>query len=87
MPIEKGFSLASRLANAPVSFVTYLGKTFWPHDLTVFYPFADQLPVWQVWGCVLLIIVISAAVILMIKQSAVSLCRMAVVRNNPFAGN
>ncbi len=68
MPIEKGFSLTSRLANAPVSFVTYLGKTFWPHDLTVFYPFADQLPVWQVWGCVLLIIVISAAVIVMTKS-------------------
>ncbi|MFZ1037569.1 MAG: tetratricopeptide repeat protein [Smithella sp.] len=67
-PLEKGFSLASRLANAPVSFVTYLEKIFWPHDLSIFYPFSDQLPVMQVWGCVLLIIVISAAVILMIKQ-------------------
>jgi len=67
-PSEEGFSLASRLANAPVSFVTYLGEIFWPHDLSIFYPFADQLPVLQVWGCVLLIIVISAATISMMKR-------------------
>src|SRR5208337_4804419 len=64
-PLEKGFSLASRLANAPVSFVIYLGEIFWPHDLSIFYPFADQLPRLQVGGYVLLIIVISAATISM----------------------
>ena len=44
------------------------GKHSGRHDLAVFYPFADQLPLWQVCGCVLLIIVISAAVILMMKR-------------------
>jgi hypothetical protein len=67
-PLEKGFSLTSRLANAPVSFVIYLGEIFWPHDLSIFYPFADHLPILQVWGCVLLIIVISAATISMMKR-------------------
>jgi tetratricopeptide (TPR) repeat protein len=62
------FPLTSRIANAPVSFVTYLGKTFWPHDLAVFYPFSDQLPIWQVLGATLLIIVISSAVIVMVKR-------------------
>ncbi len=62
------FPLDSRIANAPVSFVTYLEKTFWPHDLAVFYPFSDQLPVWQVLGPSLLIIVISAAVIVTVKR-------------------
>ncbi|MGD0168398.1 MAG: tetratricopeptide repeat protein [Smithella sp.] len=61
----KAFSLMSRLANAPVAFVTYLGKTLWPYDLAVFYPFSDQLPVLQVLGATLGIIVISAAVIVM----------------------
>jgi protein O-mannosyl-transferase len=62
------FSIRSRFANAPVSFITYLEKTFWPHDMAVFYPFSDQLPVWQVWGSTILIIVISVAVILMVKR-------------------
>ncbi len=57
------YPLYSRLANAPVSFITYLGKTFWPNDLAVFYPFSDQLPAWQVAGSTLLIIVISIIVI------------------------
>jgi hypothetical protein len=57
-----------RLANAPVAFVTYLEKTFWPHDMAVFYPFSDQLPLWQVLGASFLIILISAAVIIMAKR-------------------
>jgi predicted TPR repeat methyltransferase len=67
-PSFKGFSLSSRIANAPVSFVTYLEKTFWPHDLAIFYPFSDQLPVWQILGATLLIIVISTAVIVTVKR-------------------
>jgi hypothetical protein len=62
------FPLSSRLANATVSFVTYLEKTFWPHNLAVFYPFPEQIPLWQVLGAVLLIIIISVAVIVMAKR-------------------
>ncbi|MBP1762825.1 MAG: hypothetical protein H6Q64_2367, partial [Firmicutes bacterium] len=57
-----------RIANAPVSFVTYLEKTFWPHDLAVFYPFSYQLPVWQVLGASVLILFISSAVIVVMKR-------------------
>jgi len=64
----KAFSLIPRLANAPVAFVTYLEKTFWPHDMAVFYPFSDQLPVWQVLEATILIIVISVTVIVMAKR-------------------
>jgi tetratricopeptide (TPR) repeat protein len=64
----KAFSLISRLANASVAFVTYLEKTLWPYDLAVFYPFSDQLPLGQVLGAALGIIVISAAVIVMAKR-------------------
>jgi tetratricopeptide (TPR) repeat protein len=67
-PSVKDFPLGSRIANATVSFVTYLEQIFWPHDLAVFYPFPDKLPVWQVWGAALLLIVISAVVIVMIKR-------------------
>jgi tetratricopeptide (TPR) repeat protein len=64
----KVFSLSSRLANAPVAFVTYLGKTFMPNDMAYYYPFSDQLPVWQVFGATFLIIVISVVVIISIRR-------------------
>jgi tetratricopeptide (TPR) repeat protein len=60
--------LVSRIANAPVAFVTYLEKVFWPHDMAVFYPFSDKLPVWEVLGAILLILIISFVVILMVKR-------------------
>lgn len=67
-PSEKGYPLGSRLANAPVAFVTYLEQTFWPHDLAVLYPFPNQLPAWQVWGAAILLLVISVAVIAAVKR-------------------
>jgi len=60
--------LGVRIANAPVAFVTYLVKTFWPHDMAVFYPFPEQIPLWQFLGAFLLIILISASVIITIKR-------------------
>ncbi len=67
-PDSKKVPLISLLANAPVAFVTYLEKTFWPHDMAVFYPFPAQIPLWQILGASLLILVISAAVIVMMKR-------------------
>jgi hypothetical protein len=67
-PYLKQFPFISRLANAPVAFVTYLVKTFWPHDMAIIYPFSEQLPLWQVLGSSLLILIITAAVIVMIKR-------------------
>ncbi|MBN1365997.1 MAG: tetratricopeptide repeat protein [Syntrophaceae bacterium] len=57
-----------RLANAPVSFMTYLEKTFWPHDLTIFYPFSYKIPVGQVLGTTLLIVVISVIIIAVMRR-------------------
>lgn len=60
-------SLTSRLVNAPVSFVAYLGRIFWPHDMAFGYPFPVHFPGWEVAGAVLLIILISAFVIALMK--------------------
>ncbi|MBC8434627.1 MAG: tetratricopeptide repeat protein [Desulfobacterales bacterium] len=38
------------LANALVSYVSYLKKMFWPFDLAIPYPFRDMPPMWQVGG-------------------------------------
>jgi Flp pilus assembly protein TadD len=40
--------LAVRLENVPVTYARYLGKTFWPADLAVYYPLPRQWPVWEV---------------------------------------
>jgi tetratricopeptide (TPR) repeat protein len=62
------FPFSSRIANAPVSFVTYLEKTFWPNNLSIFYPFPNQIPAWQTWGAFLLILLISSAVLALKKR-------------------
>ena len=67
-PSVKHFPLSSRLFNALVSFITYLEKTFWPHNMAVFYPFPSQIPIWQIFGATFLIIIISLGVIVMAKR-------------------
>jgi Flp pilus assembly protein TadD len=62
------FPLSSRVANALVSFVTYLEKTILPHDLAAFYPFPNNIPLWQVLGAIILITVISAIVFAKAKR-------------------
>lgn len=49
-----------RVANAVVSYVSYIGKTIWPHHLAPFYPHpGNSLPLWQVAGSLLLLVCIS----------------------------
>jgi tetratricopeptide (TPR) repeat protein len=52
-----------RFSNAPVAFVTYLQKIFWPQNLSVLYPFPESYPFLQVFGALLLIIIVCIAVI------------------------
>ncbi len=56
--------LESRVANALVSYVSYIGKMIWPHHLAVFYPYPDALPLWQAAGAGLLLGCVSLLVIL-----------------------
>jgi Flp pilus assembly protein TadD len=65
---HKIIPLDIRLANAPVAFVTYLVKTFWPHNMAIFYPFPSHIPVWQTTGAILLIITVTAAVMATVKR-------------------
>ncbi len=60
--------LSDRIANALVTFVIYLGKTFFPHNMAVYYPFPAHIPAWQIIGATLLIILITLSVILMLKR-------------------
>jgi protein O-mannosyl-transferase len=51
--------LDTRVENALVSYGRYLGKTFWPSRLAVFYPLPVAWPLWEVVTCGLLLLVIS----------------------------
>ena len=53
-----------RIANALVSYVSYIGQMVWPRGLAVFYPHpGTHLPVWHAVGAGLLLACISIAVI------------------------
>jgi len=39
--------LATRIGNASISSVTYIGQMFWPLRLSVFYPYPSSIPVWK----------------------------------------
>jgi hypothetical protein len=58
------YPLSSRVANAVVSYVVYLSKTFWPSSLAVFYPLPRAgWAAWQVGGSVALLLAVSVAAV------------------------
>ena len=62
--INPGVPLASRLANAVVSYARYLGEAFWPAGLAPFYPLPRTSPaIASVAGAVLLLFAITVLVV------------------------
>jgi len=58
------FPLNVRIANALVSYISYIAKMFWPARLAVFYPHPRAtLPTWQVLIATVFLLCISALVI------------------------
>ena len=55
--------LGMKIANAPLSYVGYIGKTVWPTGLAVFYPLPPGLSATAVMGAGVGLIVVTAAVI------------------------
>ncbi len=58
----------TRLANALMSYILYIGKTIWPRNLSVFYPYPGQWPLWQVGGAFLVLAGITAMVVYCVKR-------------------
>ncbi|MBN1364684.1 MAG: tetratricopeptide repeat protein [Syntrophaceae bacterium] len=61
-------SISERVMNAVTSYVSYLGKIFWPLDLAVFYPFEQALPWQQILIFLLILTTITILVIYFIKR-------------------
>jgi tetratricopeptide (TPR) repeat protein len=60
--------LGDRLANAAVSYAAYIGKTFWPVGLSVFYPYHVFPTFWQWVSSLALIFLITAMSILLLHR-------------------
>ena len=58
VPIEV-ISLDVRCWNALVSYLRYIGKLFWPHDLAVIYPYVYEWPSWLVGAAAALVLTVS----------------------------
>jgi Tfp pilus assembly protein PilF len=60
--------LGDRLANATVSYVAYLGKTFWPAGLSIFYPYYGPPSLGYLLSALTLLILITVMAILLIHR-------------------
>ncbi|MCX5848922.1 MAG: tetratricopeptide repeat protein [Deltaproteobacteria bacterium] len=58
----------ARVVNAILSYVSYLGKIFWPVDLAVFYPYEYPFPFWQTLVFCFILIGITIFVIYALKK-------------------
>lgn len=67
-PSASNHSFHDRLINTPVSFIAYLEKTFWPYDLTFYYPFSTNIPIWQALLASLLAILLTVYVTMHMKR-------------------
>ena len=56
--------LAGRIANALLAYVTYLGKTFWPVNLSIIYPYRAVYPIALVAFAAALLVIITIIVII-----------------------
>jgi protein O-mannosyl-transferase len=63
-----GLSIASRIENSIISYVRYLGKTFWPDSLSILYPHPGGWPLWQVGAATLFLVGISALAIWLARR-------------------
>jgi tetratricopeptide (TPR) repeat protein len=56
-----------RISNALLSYIKYLGKTFWPTDLAVFYPHPDSIPALTIIAAAACLLFVSAAAVLTLR--------------------
>ncbi|MDA8124819.1 MAG: tetratricopeptide repeat protein [Deltaproteobacteria bacterium] len=68
MPTLSIVPFSDRLANAAVSYVAYMGKTFWPSGLSVFYPYQFSPPLWQLIAILALLVTITVFTLLRTRR-------------------
>ena len=61
-------SMNLRIKNALVSYIGYIVKMIWPHNLAVYYPYPQTLPLWQVVSAGMLLLCISFLVFRVVRS-------------------
>jgi protein O-mannosyl-transferase len=62
--------LSSRLGNTPVSYVSYLGMSFWPINMAPYYPHPEVgLPAWEPLAALAVLLVITAVVLVRCRKN------------------
>ncbi len=57
-------SVPIRLDNAVISYLNYIGRMFWPHDMAIFYPHpTGHIPVWQIVGSTIVLVALTFLVL------------------------
>ena len=57
-----------RIANALVSYVSYIKNMFWPKGLAIFYPYPDSIPIWQTIVSLLLLVFVTVLLIRLFRS-------------------
>ena len=57
-----------RIANALISYVGYIGKMLWPHNLAVLYPYPSSIAFWKIIGAGVFLIMVSVFVFRVLKS-------------------
>ena len=60
--------MSARLSNAPVSYLRYMGKMFWPENLSAYYPHPRHWLAWVVMAAAGLLVAASAGAILQARR-------------------
>ncbi len=66
--VSTSLSVGERVANAVVSYVRYIGKMFWPQDLSILYPHPGQWPLWQVVASAALMLAVFASIVVLAQR-------------------
>ncbi len=63
------YPLVGRISNALVAYVRYIGKTFWPRDLAIFYPYPRAaFAIAPVMGAAALLLAITIVVLILARR-------------------
>jgi protein O-mannosyl-transferase len=67
VPISE-LSFRARLANALIAYVRYVGKMFWPADLTAIYPLPAAWAGWQIAAAAFTLVLLSGVAVLLLRK-------------------
>jgi len=62
------YPLLGRMANTPIAYCRYLGKMFWPVDLSIFYPYDRYRSIPLIIGAAVLLTIVSTASVMLVKR-------------------